>query len=67
MAHTKPRSPRRIAKGYVIGRQRFAKISAVEGIHITADMDNDFREFDRQELSASDRRRLIGKKYAKKS
>jgi hypothetical protein len=67
MAHTKSRVPRRIAKGYVIGRERFAKISAVEGIHVTAEMDDDFRRFDRQALSASERRRLISKKYAKKS
>lgn len=67
MAHTKSRVPRRIAKGYVIGRARFAKISAVEGIRLTAEMDDDFRRFDQQALSAPERRRLISKKYAKKS
>lgn len=66
MAQTKTRTSRRSTKGYVLGRQRFAKISAVEGVEITPDMDADFREFDRQALSASERRRLIGKKYAKK-
>jgi hypothetical protein len=64
MSRTK--SPRRIAKGYVIGRRHFAKISAVEGIHMTAEMDEDFRQFDLQGLSAAERRRLISKKYAKK-
>lgn len=65
MANSKSRSGTRAAKGYVIGRQRFAKISAIEGIQITPSMDADFREFDRQELPAGERRKLIARKYAK--
>lgn len=56
---------RRPSKGYIIGRRAFAKISAVEGIHLTAEMDADFREFDRQGLSADQRRKLIRQKYGK--
>ena len=52
-------------KGYTLGRSRFAKISAIEGIHMTAAMEADFRDFDRKGLSAEDRRRVIGKKYGK--
>ena len=65
MSSSKSRSGKRVAKGYVLGRQRFAKISAVEGIRITEAMDADFREFDRQELPAGERRKLIARKYAK--
>ena len=59
------KSPNRAAKGYVIGRSGFAKISAVEGIRMTETMDADFREFDRQGLSADQRRKVIGRKYGK--
>lgn len=52
-------------KGYVIGRNRFAKISAVEGIRTTAAMDADFVEFEREGLSADERRKVIGRKYGK--
>lgn len=57
------KSSKRVAKGYVLGRERFAKISAVEGISLTPAMEADFREFERKGLSAEDRRRIIGKKY----
>ena len=53
------------SKGYVLGRSRFAKISAIEGIHMTAAMEADFREFERKGLSAEGRRRVIGRKYGK--
>ncbi len=59
----KPR--KRITKGYTIGRDGFAKISAVEGIRITAAMEQDFREFEQQGLSAAQRRKAIAKKYGK--
>ena len=51
--------------GYTIGRTGFAKISAVEGLSITASMEADFREFDRRGLSAKDRRTVIARKYGK--
>ena len=50
---------------FTIGRERFAKISAVEGIRTTATMDADFREFERQGLSAEQRRKVISRKYGK--
>lgn len=59
------RSPTRVAKGYVIGRSAFAKISAVEGIRTTAAMGADFREFIRKGLSAEERRKAISRKYGK--
>jgi hypothetical protein len=60
-----PRSVKITKKTYIIGRRGFAKISAVEGIHLSEAMDEDFREFDRKGLSPEDRRRQIYKKYAK--
>ena len=50
---------------FTIGRNGFAKISAVEGIQITAAMEADFREFDRKGLSASQRRAVLAQKYGK--
>jgi hypothetical protein len=53
-------------KTYKIGRRAFAKISAVEGIYITAAMDEEFREFDKRGLSPQQRRTAILKKYGKR-
>lgn len=53
------------AKGYIIGRHDFAKISEVEGVRITPAMEEDFREFDRKGLSAEKRRKAIAGKYGK--
>ncbi|HEY7845917.1 MAG TPA: hypothetical protein VID30_19805 [Bradyrhizobium sp.] len=54
----------RVAK-VVIGRDRFAKISAVEGIKPSAAMRKRVAQFDRQGLSAAERRREIIKAYKK--
>jgi hypothetical protein len=53
------------AGGYAIGRNAFAKISAVEGIHLTKEMQKDFQVFEQKGLSAKDRREAISKKYAR--
>ena len=58
---TKPK--KRAATGYIVGRQAFARISAVEGIRLTDAMDEDFRDFERQRLSPAERRKAIAKKY----
>ncbi len=60
-----PKSGERSATGFTLGRAAFGKISEVEGIRMTPSMDAEFREFDRRGLSAEERRRLIGRKYAK--
>jgi hypothetical protein len=65
MREAASKSAKRSPKGYVIGRSRFAKISAVEGIRTTVAMDEDFREFERRGLSAEERRKAIGRKYGK--
>jgi hypothetical protein len=50
---------------FVLGRSSFAKISAVEGLKITAAMEAEFREFDRRGLSPSERRAAIARKYGR--
>ncbi|HTQ12521.1 MAG TPA: DUF87 domain-containing protein [Rhizomicrobium sp.] len=54
------------SKRVVLGRARFAKISAVEGIHLTHEMQRDLRQFDELGLSADERRKRIAKKYGKR-
>ncbi|MBU6297117.1 MAG: hypothetical protein KGJ79_12750 [Alphaproteobacteria bacterium] len=51
--------------GFTLGRAAFARISAVEGIRLTPEMENDLREFDEKGLSGSERRKAILEKYAK--
>lgn len=53
--------------GHMIGRKGFAKISAVEGIRLTAAMEADFRAFEKKKLSASERRKILAVKYGKAS
>ena len=50
---------------YTIGRDAFAKISAVEGIYLTKEMQEDFQVFEQKGLSPKDRREVISKKYAR--
>jgi hypothetical protein len=54
-----PAKARRAAKGPTLGRDRFAKISEVEGIALTPRMKQRAVEFERMGLSAEERRRSI--------
>ena len=56
---------KRVAANQVIGRERFAKISAVEGIKPSSAMKKRVAQFDRDGLSAAERRREIIKAYKK--
>jgi hypothetical protein len=59
-------SPRRSAKsGMTLGRDRFAKISALEGVELTASMRKRAAEFDRLGVPAAERRRAIVRAYSK--
>jgi hypothetical protein len=60
----KPPAKKRVAK-VVIGRERFAKISAVEGITPSEAMRLRVARFDRLGLSAAERRREIIKAHKK--
>jgi hypothetical protein len=54
-----------ITKGFILGRKGFARISAVEGIHLSSEMETKFQEFDRDELPASQRREAISRAFGK--
>lgn len=49
---------------FVLGRDRFAKISAVEGILLTDEMHRILDEFDRKGLVAEERRRAILRRFS---
>ncbi|MDQ2083542.1 hypothetical protein RA307_25435 [Xanthobacteraceae bacterium Astr-EGSB] len=51
--------------GFMVGRARFAKISAVEGVKLTPSMNKRAVEFDRAGLSAEERRKAIIRAHAK--
>lgn len=53
------------AGGLVVGRARFAKISAVEGIHLTPAMEKRAAEAGRKGLTADEYRRTIVRSYRK--
>jgi len=58
-----PGRPRRAGQpetgSFTLGRDGFARISAVEGIALTPDMQATFAGFDRDGLNAEQRRRAI--------
>jgi hypothetical protein len=56
----------RTRESFTIGRVGFAKISAVEGIQLSDDMEQAFREFDSKGLAAEERRREIVSRYGRK-
>jgi hypothetical protein len=51
--------------GFVLGRERFAKISAVEGIELSGAMKKRIRDSDRKDLSAEARREAIIRAHRK--
>jgi hypothetical protein len=51
--------------GLIIGRERFARISAVEGIELSPDMKRRAAELDRRGASGEERRRTIMRAYRK--
>ncbi len=64
MPRTRPRpSPSPPSRGFVLGRERFARISAVEGVALTDEMRATLERFDREGLSAEERRRAIHGQY----
>jgi hypothetical protein len=53
------------ARGFVVGRANFAKISAVEGIELTPVMEKRASEAGKQGLTAEEYRRMIVRGYRK--
>ncbi len=62
---TKSSTPKRVSAKFVIGRERFTQISAVEGIELTVEMKKRSERFDREHLSPAQRRKEIIKVYKK--
>lgn len=65
MANQKPTSKKTGNSGFVLGRERFAKISAVEGIKLSDSMKKRISESDRKDLSAEARRAAIIRAHSK--
>tara|TARA_R110002074_G_scaffold127498_2_gene266604 strand:+ start:434 stop:637 length:204 start_codon:yes stop_codon:yes gene_type:complete len=65
MKKSTPKVPGRSPKGFILGREHFAKISAVDGISLSVDMMDDFNQFDQLGLSPEERRRALARKYGK--
>lgn len=67
MAKQKKKAVAKGAKtgGFIVGRGRFAKISAVEGIYLTPAMEKRAAEADRKGLTADEYRRTIVRSYRK--
>ena len=66
MAPTKTPSSSKTGR-FVLGRARFEKISAVEGIKKSAESRRMFEEFDRKDLTSEQRRKAVFEKYARKA
>jgi len=60
-----PRRTRAAKVGMTLGRDRFAKISAVEGVELTPSMHERAAEFDRLGMAAEERRRSIIRAHSK--
>jgi hypothetical protein len=61
----KPAAKNAKVSGFVLGRSRFAKISAVEGIHLTQAMEKRATEAGQNGLTAEETRRSIVRSYRK--
>jgi hypothetical protein len=55
------------AKRFTLGREAFAQISAIEGLHLTLEMKRDFQRFDEERLPNRNRRGAIVAKYGVKA
>ncbi len=55
------------AEQFTLGRGRFEKISAVEGIKTSPRVAGLFADFDHQRLSPEERRRVIREAFTKKA
>lgn len=54
-------------KTLTLGLTGFAKISAIEGVHLSSDSRRMFAEFDRKGLDPEQRRKAIAAKHARKA
>jgi hypothetical protein len=61
------KKPSQKGVGFSFTLDEFEKISAVEGITLSAELKDDFASFDRQGLSNEKRRQIIAEKYGTQS
>lgn len=66
MAPPKPSTKVPKAGSFTLGRERFEKISAVEGIKTAPATKRMFAEFDRKGTSAEQRRLIVAAKFTRK-
>lgn len=59
--------PKVTARQVTIGLAGFEKISAIEGVRLSPESRRMFAEFDRQGLSADERRKAIVARHARKA
>jgi hypothetical protein len=66
MANTKI-TPRKKTQnlGFILGQRAFEKISAVEGIHLTAEMRRDLKQLDDKPLGIEAERQFLLQKYGR--
>ena len=57
------RNPAKRRIGRTIGRAAYAKISAIEGVHLTAEKDQVLGEFEQENLAPAVPHRIIVSKY----
>lgn len=55
----------RVRISYTLGRSAMAKINGVEGLKLSKQQSGDFKAFDRQGLSAAERRRKVAARFTK--
>jgi hypothetical protein len=66
MANTKQLSRKKAQRGgFVLGQKAFEKISAVEGIRLTAEMRRDLKRLDDSRLGTEAERRSLIQKYGR--
>lgn len=67
MPHTKRQKTKSSSRTIVLGTVGYQKISAVEGIHLSAASKLMFAKFKQQKLTSTQCRRAIAAKHAKKA
>lgn len=66
MANTKIATQKKSQRsGFVLGQKAFEKISAVEGIHLTAEIRRDLKQLDEKHLGIEAERSFLIQKYGR--
>jgi hypothetical protein len=65
MAPAKINGRKKARPGYVLGQKAFEKISAVEGVRLTAEMRRDLEQLDEKRLGSEEQRHFLIQKYGR--